>query len=272
MIAPRKDEHEYDVDHRGDLFYIRTNQGGRNFASRRPRRSSIPRRRSWKIARAAPRRRDAPGRACLFANHLVLYERATALPQLRVAQIGVERRRIASRSPSRPTRVLPTRQPGVRHDDAALQLPVVRDAELGVRLRHGHRATRRCSRRPRCSAATTASKYTSERIDATAPDGTKVPISLVYLKTVKRDGAAPLYLGGYGSYGIPSNVGVLVEPLQPARSRRRLRDRAHPRRRRPRQALARSGADAEQEEHVHRLHRGRRAPGRAEVRREGSRW
>ena len=31
MVAPREVEHEYDVDHRGDLFYIRTNKDGRNF-------------------------------------------------------------------------------------------------------------------------------------------------------------------------------------------------------------------------------------------------
>src|SRR6185295_169819 len=31
-IAARKADHEYDVDHRGDLFYIRTNRDGRNFA------------------------------------------------------------------------------------------------------------------------------------------------------------------------------------------------------------------------------------------------
>jgi len=31
IILPRQPEHEYDVDHRGDLFYIRTNKGAKNF-------------------------------------------------------------------------------------------------------------------------------------------------------------------------------------------------------------------------------------------------
>ncbi|HYV40911.1 MAG TPA: oligopeptidase B, partial [Thermoanaerobaculia bacterium] len=31
MISPREKEHEYAVDHRGDVFYIRTNKGCRNF-------------------------------------------------------------------------------------------------------------------------------------------------------------------------------------------------------------------------------------------------
>ena len=43
--------------------------------------------------------------------------------------------------------------------------------------------------------------YASERLTATAADGTKVPISLVYKKGIDRDGSNPLWLTGYGSYG-----------------------------------------------------------------------
>jgi oligopeptidase B len=43
--------------------------------------------------------------------------------------------------------------------------------------------------------------YVTERLYATASDGTKVPISLVYKKGFKKDGHAPLLLYGYGSYG-----------------------------------------------------------------------
>lgn len=46
-----------------------------------------------------------------------------------------------------------------------------------------------------------AEKYVTERAFATATDGTKVPISLVYKKGTKKDGSAPLYLYAYGSYG-----------------------------------------------------------------------
>jgi oligopeptidase B len=45
------------------------------------------------------------------------------------------------------------------------------------------------------------SDYTSERIYAIANDGTKIPISLVYKKGLKKDGTAPLLLYAYGSYG-----------------------------------------------------------------------
>ena len=46
----------------------------------------------------------------------------------------------------------------------------------------------------------------SERIWATAPDGAQVPISLVCRAETPRDGTAPMYLTGYGAYGMPYPV------------------------------------------------------------------
>jgi oligopeptidase B len=43
--------------------------------------------------------------------------------------------------------------------------------------------------------------YTEERVWATATDGTKVPISMVYRKELKKDGTNPLLQYAYGSYG-----------------------------------------------------------------------
>jgi oligopeptidase B len=43
--------------------------------------------------------------------------------------------------------------------------------------------------------------YKAERVFATASDGTKIPLSIVYRNGVKLDGSAPLLLYGYGSYG-----------------------------------------------------------------------
>ncbi|HEY0101161.1 MAG TPA: prolyl oligopeptidase family serine peptidase, partial [Pyrinomonadaceae bacterium] len=52
-----------------------------------------------------------------------------------------------------------------------------------------------------------ATKYAAERVYAVAPDGVRVPVSLYYRKDLRKAGAQPLLLSGYGSYGIPSNVG-----------------------------------------------------------------
>ncbi|KAG2423507.1 hypothetical protein HXX76_015255 [Chlamydomonas incerta] len=50
------------------------------------------------------------------------------------------------------------------------------------------------------------SRYVTERLWATAPDGVKVPISLVYRKGLaKLDGSDPMMLDGYGSYEISND-------------------------------------------------------------------
>jgi oligopeptidase B len=78
LIAPRRAEHEYDVDHRGDLFYIRTNKGCRNFRVV-TRRSRAPGPENWK--ELFPCREDVMVESIdLFAGLAVFYEREDALP------------------------------------------------------------------------------------------------------------------------------------------------------------------------------------------------
>jgi oligopeptidase B len=205
VVAPRKDNHEYDVDHRGDQFFIRTNQGGRNFAlAVAP--VSDPSPGQWKTI--LPHRADVMLQGIrVFAGHTVLVERANALPRLRVAKAGAEAtdawttlsfpEAAYSVSPgANPEFTTPTFRytytsfttpPSVfDYDFATGQSTLLKETEvLG-----GYDRT----------------KYTTERITATAADGTKVPISLVYLKTLVKDGTNPIYLTAYGSYGISSNV------------------------------------------------------------------
>lgn len=52
--------------------------------------------------------------------------------------------------------------------------------------------------------------YVTERVWATARDGTKIPVSLVHRKDVKRDGTAPLFQYAYGSYG--NSMDPAVDP------------------------------------------------------------
>jgi len=51
------------------------------------------------------------------------------------------------------------------------------------------------------------SRYASQEVTVTARDGTKVPLSIVYAKGVKRDGSAPLYLQAYGAYAFDIDPG-----------------------------------------------------------------
>jgi oligopeptidase B len=50
-------------------------------------------------------------------------------------------------------------------------------------------------------------RYQVEQIYATASDGVKIPISVMHLKGAKLDGKGPIYLTGYGSYGISYDIG-----------------------------------------------------------------
>src|SRR5205823_87244 len=82
LIAPREPDHEYDVDHAGDRFWIRTNSGGRNFrVVTAP--VADPRRENWE--EVVPHREEVMVEDLqLFAGHAVLREREGALPHLRI--------------------------------------------------------------------------------------------------------------------------------------------------------------------------------------------
>ncbi len=73
--------------------------------------------------------------------------------------------------------------------------------------------------------------YTQYREWAQAPDGERVPISLVARKDVPRDGDAPVVLYGYGSYEASMDPWFSIAAAVAAGPRRGLRDRARPRRR-----------------------------------------
>ena len=55
--------------------------------------------------------------------------------------------------------------------------------------------------------------YVTERVWATARDGVKVPVSLAYRKGFKKDGTAPLYQTGYGSYGASSDPALRLSSI-----------------------------------------------------------
>ena len=203
VVAPRVDNEEYDVDHRGDRFYIRTNRDGRNFALvTAP--VENPGRENWKVL--LPHRSDVMLQGVLlFKDHTVLYERAGGLPRLRVARADSDEWR-AIPFPEPAYSVFPSGNPEfdtktVRYTYQSFITPSSvfdYDMETG-------QAT--LLKETEVLGGYDRTKYVSERIEATAPDGVKVPISLVYLETLVRDGTAPLYLTAYGSYGVPNNVG-----------------------------------------------------------------
>src|SRR5712691_7239669 len=98
IILPRQADHEYDVDHRGDLFYIRTNKGAKNFrVVTAP--VSDPSERNWKefVAHRPLVKIDDVN---LFADHAVLAEWENGLEQIEIVNFkNNQRHRIAFPEP-----------------------------------------------------------------------------------------------------------------------------------------------------------------------------
>ncbi|HYO15922.1 MAG TPA: S9 family peptidase [Thermoanaerobaculia bacterium] len=202
LIAERIPDQQYRADHRGDLFYITVNDTGRNFRLVTVPVAS-PGRESWK--ELVPHRPEVMlAGAYLFKDHMVLFERENALEQISVHSFkSRETHRITFPEPV--YSAFPNGN--AEFDTATYQFSYqsyvtpssIFDYDMGTRKR-------KLLKQYEVLGGYDPTQYISERIYATAPDGVKVPVSLVRRKDVPRDGKAPLYLTAYGSYGASSPV------------------------------------------------------------------
>ena len=128
----------------------------------------------------------------------------------------------------------------------------------GLRLRHGDARAHAAQDARRCRAATTPPTTSRAGCWRPAPDGETVPVSLLYRKGTPLDGSAPLFLYGYGAYGIAIPAVVLDHAAVARRPRLRLRHRPHPRRQGQGLSLVHGRQAREEAQHLHRLHRRRR--------------
>ena len=201
-IAPRVQDREYYVDHRRNKFWIRTNDKGRNFRLVTAPVDS-PDVTHW--TEVVPHRDDVMlANVECFAHHVVLSEREHALPQITVLEPEKQRSR---RVPF--AEVAYTVGPSVneeydpkafRYSYQSFLTPLsIYDLDLAT-------LQPKLLKRTAVLGGWDASHYAMERVSATASDGTKVPVTLLYRKGFRRDGTAPCLLYAYGSYGISSNV------------------------------------------------------------------
>jgi oligopeptidase B len=199
LVAPRVPAQEYEIDHHGAHFYFRVNDTGRNFRLvRAP--VDDPRRERWE--EVLPHRPDVMLEGIdFFRGHSVVFEREDGLPHVRVTDLGTgEWHRIAFPEPVYAVSPGPNAEFDVavyRYEyESLVTPPSVYDYDLASRA-----AT--LLKRQEVKGGYDPARYATARTFATAPDGTRVPISLVHRKDVPRDGSAPLYLYGYGAYGFP---------------------------------------------------------------------
>lgn len=199
LFLPREANHEYYPDHHGDLFYIRTNDAGKTF-----RLVSTPitdrQKKSWK--EVIPLRKGVMlENVDFFADFYVTSEREGGLPKLRITEMQNNKSHyLEFPEPVYAAQVSQNKE----FDTTMLRFNYqslvtsssVFDYDMKTRKRELLKQTP-------VLGGYDATKYQSERIHATASDGTKIPISLVYKKDLKRDGTRPVLLYGYGSYGYP---------------------------------------------------------------------
>ena len=198
IVLPRQPDHEYDVDHRGNLFYIRTNKGARNFRIvTAP--VTDPSEKNWKefVSHRPAVKVEA---ISLFADHAVLSEWENGLQQLEVIDFkNNKRRRIEFPEPVYSAGLGANREFNttvVRYNYNSLVTP---NSVFDYDMNTGKTTLMKQTEVP---GGFDRANYKSERVFATASDGTRIPMSMVYRKGVKLDGSAPLLLYAYGSYGI----------------------------------------------------------------------
>ena len=211
LVEPRAVDFEYDLADHGDRFLIRHNgDGARDFQlATAP--ITNPGRANWTEFMA-----HEPGRPLLdldaYRDHLVVACRQDGLPQVMIMRLGdndvhyiagVEEEDFAM-SP-RGGREFDTTS--LRFSYTSMKTPAaVYDYDMDTRLR----VLRKQQEIP---SGYDADRYDTRRIWATARDGTSVPISLLMLKGAPVDGSAPLYLYGYGSYGLTMEASFGISAL-----------------------------------------------------------
>jgi oligopeptidase B len=198
IISPREADHEYSVDHRGDLFYIRTNKGAKNFrVVTAP--VSNPAQTNWKEL-IAHRPEVKVEDIDLFAEHLVLSEWEKGLQRIEILDFKTNKRhRVEFPEPVYSASVAENREfgtPVLRYNYQSLVTPT---SVFDYNMNTGKATLLKETEVP---GGFDKNNYKSERLFATATDGTKIPLSVVYRNGTKLDGSAPLLLYGYGSYGI----------------------------------------------------------------------
>lgn len=202
-FQPRMKEVLYDVYALEDRFLITTNQHALNF-----RLMETPLDQTgadhWK--EIIPHRSDVLLQGLeVFRNFIVINERKHGLASLRVRELSSRNEHYIHFEEAAYTAAFHANPEfysnTLRYSYTSLTTPVsIYDYDLRTR-------EQQLKKRQEVLGGYSPEDYTTERIDATAADGTKIPISIVYRKGFEKNGKAPLLLYAYGAYGISMDVG-----------------------------------------------------------------
>ena len=214
MVAPRVEEQEYSVDHRDGLFYIRTNDAGKNFrvVTASPEQGG---REFW--VELVPLESNAPLEDFeVFELFCVSSRRRLGLPTLTVTEFGEGGALGISREIEFPEPVYSAgahanpefETDSFRYSYQSLVSPAS-VYEYDVKA-----GTSELLKRQEVPGGFDPSRYASERVWVRGADGVRVPVSVVYRRDAfKCDSSNALYLYGYGSYGYALPIGFSASRL-----------------------------------------------------------
>jgi oligopeptidase B len=199
LVAVREEGVQYSVNDRGDQLFVLTNADGAIDFKIATAPIASPERKNWRDL--VPYREgiyvlDVE----LFADHMVRLERANALPAIVIRDLGSDE------------------EHAIAFDEAAYSLDTMGSYEFETtNLRFSYssmttpsevydydmaKRTRALRKRQEIPSGHNPADYVTTRIMAKSYDSAEVPVSILHRRDLKRDGAAPLLLYGYGSYGM----------------------------------------------------------------------
>ena len=202
VLAPREHDFEYHADHIDHRWIVRTNWNAKNFRVLEAGDTQVGDKKHWReLVRG---RADVfVGGIALFRNYLVIGERSEGLQRVRVKPwLGGKDYFVKADDADYTATIGDNREQDtdtLRYDFASLVTP---NTVYDLDMKTGERTLRK---RDPVLGGYDSANYIAERVWAPARDGTKIPVSLAYRKGFKKDGTAPLYQYGYGSYGSSSD-------------------------------------------------------------------
>ena len=204
VFQPRGKKVRYYLDHRENLFYIRTNDNAKDFKVLTTTEATLATPKKWKVF-LAYQDGDLIQGLDLFHNFAVVVVKSEALTELRLFDY-VKHGWHNITFPEPVYSVSPGETPDYESTtyrfnyQSLVTPPSVYEYNTGVHMSL-------LLKRQEVLGGYDPAQYVSERQWAVARDGVKVPLSIVYKKGIQRDGKAPLFLYAYGSYGIGTAAG-----------------------------------------------------------------
>jgi oligopeptidase B len=198
-FLPHEADHEYDIEHLGDSFIVRTNRLARNFRLARAAIGAHGNPAAW--LDVVPHRADTFIEDFdVFDGFLALSVRSGGLRKIGIHMLGDHSEFFIASDEAAYSNALsvnPELDTGiVRYAYSSLTTPTT-IYDYDVRTRQ-----QTLLKRDPVLGSFDPGDYVTEFLSAPARDGAEVPVSLVYRKGIKRDGSAPLLQYGYGAYGL----------------------------------------------------------------------